>query len=127
MEEYIVRVFDDRTEWFNKEGKYHRLDGPAIEYADGYKAWFQKGKRHRLDGPAREWSDGSKEWWVEGKKHRIDGPAMEYYNNSKEWYIEGNYYSTEKAFLKATQPTTELTIAEISKRLGINNLKIVKE
>jgi hypothetical protein len=127
MEEYIVRVFDDRTEWFNKEGKYHRLDGPAIEYSDGDKAWYQNGERHRLDGPAREWSDGSKEWWVEGKKHRIDGPAMEYYNNSKEWYIEGKYYSTEEAFLKATQPATELTVAEIAKRLGINNLKIVKE
>ena len=26
-------------------GKYHREDGPAIELADGYKAWFINGKQ----------------------------------------------------------------------------------
>jgi len=25
-------------------GKYHREDGPALEYADGYKAWYLNGK-----------------------------------------------------------------------------------
>ena len=44
----------------------HRLDGPAVEWADGSKAWWVDGKRHRLDGPAYEYADGHKSWWVDG-------------------------------------------------------------
>ena len=54
--------------WRNKQGQLHRLDGPAIESADGTKEWYQKGQRHRLDGPAIEYADGTKEWWIEGKR-----------------------------------------------------------
>ena len=39
-------------------GQYHRTDGPAIEYANGYKWWYIKGQLHRTDGPAIEWADG---------------------------------------------------------------------
>ena len=102
MEEYIVKVYKDRTEWYNKANQHHRLDGPAVEYADGDKFWYKDGRLHRLDGPTVECIDGYKEWWIEGKKY------------------------TEKAFLKATQPATELTVAEIAKRLGVSNLKIIK-
>ena len=125
MEEYIVKVCSDSTEWFNKEGKLHRLDGPAIEYSNGTKEWRQNGKYHRVNGPAREYSDGTKAWYQKGQFHRLDGPAIEFANGRKEWWIEGKKY-TEKEFLKKTQPATELTVAEIAKRLGINNLKIVK-
>jgi hypothetical protein len=43
-----------------------------IEYivkvsADGYKSWWLNGKRHREDGPATEWADGSKGWSLNGK------------------------------------------------------------
>jgi len=31
MQEYQVKVYKDRTEWF-QNNKLHRLDGPAIEY-----------------------------------------------------------------------------------------------
>ena len=27
-------------------GKLHRLDGPACEYATGYKAWYKNDQRH---------------------------------------------------------------------------------
>ena len=54
MEEYIVRVYSDKTEWFNKANQLHRLDGPAVEVSDGYKAWCQNGQLHRLGGPARD-------------------------------------------------------------------------
>ena len=105
MSEELRREVDafGHVKYYNERNQLHRLDGPAIEYSDGDKAWWQNGKRHRLDGPAYEGSDGSKAWWIEGKKY------------------------TEKEFLKKTQPATELTVAEIAKRLGINNLKIVKE
>jgi hypothetical protein len=50
-------------------GKYHRLDGPAIENANGYKAWYKKGYPHRLDGPAVEYSGGTKHWYKEGERY----------------------------------------------------------
>ena len=53
--------------WRNKKWQYHRLDGPAIEYANGYKAWLLNGLLHRIDGPSREWASGYKEWWVNGE------------------------------------------------------------
>ena len=44
MIEYIVKVYENRTEW------------------------FLNGKRHRTDGPAAEWADGSKWWWLNGEQ-----------------------------------------------------------
>ena len=49
------------------EHKLHRLDGPAIEYADGGKFWYQNGQRHRLDGPAIEYTNGTKYWFQNGQ------------------------------------------------------------
>ena len=70
MQEYKVRVYYNRTEWLDpKTDKLHRLDGPAVEYADGDKEWFVDGKRHRLDGPAVECANGAKEWYVEGERY----------------------------------------------------------
>jgi hypothetical protein len=125
MEEYTVRVYEDRTEWW-QNGKVHRTSGPAVEWADGSKQWQQNGLFHRTDGPACEWIDGTKEWWQNGQRHRTDGPAVDCANGDKEYWIEGEPYARE-IFLKKTQPKIEeLTVAEISKRLGYE-IKIVKE
>jgi hypothetical protein len=32
------------------------------------KLWYHNGKDHRLDGPAWEWADVSKLWWINGKR-----------------------------------------------------------
>ena len=53
--------------WRDEEGRYSRPDGPAVEYANGYKAWCVDDKLHRLDGPAVEYADGTKEWHIVGK------------------------------------------------------------
>ncbi len=117
MEEYIVRVYDNRTEWFNKDGDRHRIDGPAIEYANGYKAWLINGKLHREDGPAEIRSNGHKEWWFNGQQHREDGPAVEYADGRKKWYIKGERY-TEAEYHKAIAPVKELTMPELEQLLG---------
>ncbi len=96
MTEYIVKVFDNRTEWYIN-GKHHRVNGPAIEYSDGHKSWFINGKYHREDGPAIEWKDGTKCWYINGKLHRTDGPAVEYTDGYKVWYINDKKF-TEKEF-----------------------------
>ena len=36
-------------------------------YLDGSKEWFLNGQRHREDGPAIEWASGYKAWYINGK------------------------------------------------------------
>ena len=125
MIEYTVKVYDNRTEWLNKDDKLHRVDGPAIEYNDGDKHWYINGECHRdNDLPAVEWNDGSKSWYKNDLRHRIDGPAMECSNGEKEWYIEGIQY-TEDEFNQEINPVKEMTVKEISEKLGCE-IKIIK-
>ena len=124
--EYIVRVYKNRTEWKNKEGRFHREDGPAIECADGDKFWYQNGELHRDGGPACEYTKGDKSWYKNGNLHREDGPAREYANGYKVWYINGRELS-EKEFNNRNKK--EFSMDEIAKALGVNasELKIKKD
>lgn len=63
----VSDVLDGR--YYYLDDKSHRLDGPAVENKDGYKAWYIEGQRHRIDGPAIEWSDGKKSWYIEGEAY----------------------------------------------------------
>jgi hypothetical protein len=115
MQTYKVTVDNDKTIcWYNDKGEYHRLDGPAIEFASGYKAWFVKDKRHRLDGPAIEYANGTKEWYVDGKLHRLDGPAFEQSDGYKAWYVEGKLMTEKEfnAYIKP-KPTCEGQVVEV--------------
>ncbi len=49
-------------------GELHRVNGPAVELANGAKYWYLNGKRHRTDGPAVEYANGHKEWWLNDKR-----------------------------------------------------------
>jgi hypothetical protein len=68
---------------------YNCTRGDKFYYKDEAKTIF-----HRLDGPAIEWADGSKEWDVNGKRHREDGPAIEWANGDRSWYVNGVYIMT---------------------------------
>ena len=92
----VVRKWGSGIKYWSQNGKYHRLDGPAVERSNGDKEWYQNGKLHRLDGPACEWVNGSKFWYQNDKLHRLDGPAVERSNGDKEWYIEGKQYSEQE-------------------------------
>jgi len=59
---------DGSKEWY-LNGKLHREDGPAIEYADGTKTWYLNDQLHREDGPAIEWADGTKSWFLNGTEY----------------------------------------------------------
>lgn len=93
--ELVIEVNKEGTVFYKHPltGKLHRLDGPAVEYADGDKAWYSNGWIHREDGPALEYADGDKEWWVNGKRHRLDGPAVEWHCGTKMWFLNGVEYS----------------------------------
>ena len=74
METYVVTVDKDVTRWFKPDGNTpHRLNGPAVECADGYKAWWVDGLRTRLDGPAIEEPDGRKFWYIENWEYDEKG------------------------------------------------------
>ena len=126
-EKYYVEVDDDGTYWYEWPGtprRLHRLAGPAVEYADGYRAWWQNGQLHRLDGPANERPDGYCAWYHSGMLHRVDGPAVINADGSREWWLYGMPH-TEESWRAATAPAVEMTIAEIEAALG-KRIKIVK-
>jgi hypothetical protein len=75
--------------YFDSEGRLHRDDGPAVEYVDGTKHWYQHGLLHRDGGPAVEHSNVCKCWYQHGELHRDDGPAVEYSDGTKYWYQNG--------------------------------------
>jgi hypothetical protein len=80
---------DGTVRYFNALGEFHRVYGPAIEYTDGTRVWYQHGQLHRLDGPAIEYPDGSREWYQNGQRHREGGPAVIYADGYREWYLKG--------------------------------------
>jgi hypothetical protein len=66
MNHYI----DESGTHFYHDGnnQLHRLDGPAIEAIDGYKAYWVENKLHRLDGPAIEYGDGDMDWYIDDEE-----------------------------------------------------------
>jgi len=87
-------------EWY-LHGKLHREDGPAAEHADGTKAWYLNGFYHRENGPAVERANGTKAWWLHGKLHREDGPAIERADGYKSWYVNDIKYEDIFAWAEA--------------------------
>jgi hypothetical protein len=120
---YEVTVSEHYTKW-ELDGKFHRVGGPAIEYATGTKEWCINGELHREGGPAIEFSDGDKYWYLNGKRHRENGPAVECANGSKKWYLNGKRMTEEEHRIR-TQPAVEMTVAEIEQLLG-KRVKITK-
>ena len=100
--EYTVKVDENGSKEWLQNGKRHREDGPACEWADGTKYWYKEGQYHREDGPAIEYKDGTKEWYLNGKLHREDGPAVIYNTGSEYWYLNGAKYSRNEFFEKTS-------------------------
>jgi hypothetical protein len=61
--------------------------------ARGNKFWRSDNKFHRTDGPAVEWISGTNVWWFYDKIHRTDGPAVEYGSGLKQWYLHGHKFT----------------------------------
>ena len=107
---YRVEVAKDGTRrYYNNAGELHRDEGPAVEWADGSKGWFQNGQRHRIDGPAIERANGTKEWVQNGQRHRIDGVAIDYANGCKRWFINGAEM-TEDEFNQLVMKMSEIAV-----------------
>jgi len=59
---------------------------------DGTQYWYKNSKVHREDGPAEIWLDGTQWWYKNGKLHREDGPAV-IYDNGTQYWLNDKYYS----------------------------------
>jgi len=99
--ESIMEVDNCGNKQWRKNMGLHRLNGPAIEYANGSKEWWQNDRLHRLDGPAIEYIDGLKEWWKNGILHREDGPAIIFADGEIKWYLNDFYYETKEEYFDA--------------------------
>lgn len=128
----VEPVFNESMEissiqFLNRTNELHRNEGPARIAVDGSKYWYNNGRPHRLDGPAVETADGRCEYFIHGfsfsKKefdeikvqnltpnlvttlngkvylefrhpitslfHRENGPAIIWDDGKKEWYKDG--------------------------------------
>jgi hypothetical protein len=102
----IEGIFTDPLGTYHvMNSKYHREDGPAMEYSDGTKEWCRNGQCHREDGPAIEYSNGTKEWYRNGQHHREDGPAIEYSNGYKAWYRNGQLHREDGPAMELSDGT----------------------
>jgi hypothetical protein len=119
MIEYQVQVDDNSTTW-RLNGQRHRVDGPAVESANGHKMWYHHGQQHREDGPAVEYVNGNKEWYINDRLHRKDGPAIEWADGNKDWYINGKKVTEGKVM----KPVKQLTVAQIEVLLG-HKIKVI--
>ena len=68
MDKIIIAVNHDGTQYWYKNDKFHRDDGPAIIYSDGSQFWYKNNVSHRDNGPADIWEDGSEIWYKDGKR-----------------------------------------------------------
>jgi hypothetical protein len=100
MSQPEMKVDSNGTKRWTLNNKYHREDGPAIEYSDGSKEWYLNDNLHRQDGPAVEYPNGTKYWYLNGELHREDGPAVEWSNGTKCWYLNGKEVSFEDYILE---------------------------
>jgi hypothetical protein len=105
------------SKWY-LNGKLHRVDGPAVTYASGEKEWVVNGKRHRTDGPAIVYADGTKEWWLNGLLHRIGGPAVEYATGGKYWWLYDGQYE---------EGDYDKIVSRIHSSTGINPKEIIAQ
>jgi hypothetical protein len=88
--EPILEINENGTKRWRINNKYHRVDGPAVEWVDGDKWWYLNGKRHRVDGPACEYAYGFKSWYLDGENYNFDN-----------WLEANNFISEEeKVMLK---------------------------
>lgn len=78
----ITRIGRYYEEWWYKNGKLHRMDGPAYVVIDRItgvtkeERWYCCGYLHRIGAPAVQISNGDYEWRERGQLHCLSGPAM---------------------------------------------------
>ena len=90
-----VETADGYRAWYT-HGKFDRGDDqPAVIDDDGYRAWYTHGKFHRDGGPAVIWPDGAEAWYQMGRLHRINGPALVAPGGGGLYFLNGKHIAPE--------------------------------
>jgi hypothetical protein len=74
--------------YLNDEGLRHRIDGPAVIYADGREQYWVDGKLHRIGAPAII-EHHCVVYCKNGLQHREDGPSLIFNDGYEEFWIDG--------------------------------------
>ena len=61
-----ILEFTNRREWY-KNGKLHRINGPAVEYKNGCKKWYRNGILYKECGPDIVYNRIKKKWFINGQ------------------------------------------------------------
>jgi len=100
-----------RMEWEPQfgEGRIEFAPDPQVKL----RAWRNRdGQEHRKHGPAKEYEDGSKEWYQRGLMHRIDGPAQEQVSDALDsvayYYAGAVVVPSRKAYIRMAQMSDEM-------------------
>lgn len=92
-----------KTTRIYENGYLHSLTEPAVKNWNT-EYWFKQGKLHKEDGPAfhQKMFSHHYEWYVDGKLHKLDGPACFRiycgYELPGSYYIDGVHYSKEQEY-----------------------------
>jgi hypothetical protein len=62
----------------------------------GTRIYYLNDRFHRENGPAIEYISGSKEYWIHGQLHREDGPAAEFSSGIKWYFLNNQRFDTEQ-------------------------------
>lgn len=57
------------TTYHDRDGKLHRVDGPAIFFVSGGHQYRINDLIHREDGPAVQYDNGTHGWFLNGKHY----------------------------------------------------------
>ena len=90
-----IYVYEHKVKFLFHPISYGFRHGCHIDEA-GTKYYLQDGKIHRENGPAIEYANGHKEWHRHDELHRTDGPAVECQNGDIEFHYNGHYVSFNK-------------------------------
>ena len=76
MIKYEVRVYSNGDKSWYLNGKLHREDGPAVEHADGYKAWYLENveyteSEHKAEMERRNNTCNGKIVTIDGKEYEL--------------------------------------------------------
>ncbi len=71
----LFNFYNAKYDYYNNDLQQHRLGGVACEVNDT-KWWYKGGKFHREDGPAIEYYYGAKFYYLNGKEY----PEKEYWS-----------------------------------------------
>jgi len=79
--------------WYEYLEKHPNFTGVLVDMENDV-AHFVNGQYHRVNGPAIELANGGKAYFKNGQRHRDDGPAVDHHNSKPLWFLNDiEYYS----------------------------------